>query len=114
MFPEISAADLGAKLRSDETFILLDVREPEELEAARIDDPRLVPLPMSRLAAAGLRALPENVRSGDGPVFILCHHGSRSMQVTLWLMKQGFQNVVNVSGGIDAYAREVDPSVGSY
>ena len=48
------------------------------------------------------------------PVYVLCHHGNRSMQVTGWLIQQGFKNVINVSGGIDAYARAVDSSVGFY
>jgi rhodanese-related sulfurtransferase len=44
----------------------------------------------------------------------MCHHGSRSMQVTNWLAQQGWKNVVNVRGGIDEYARTVDQSVGFY
>jgi rhodanese-related sulfurtransferase len=44
----------------------------------------------------------------------MCHHGSRSMQVTGWLAQQGYKNVVNVSGGINEYASKVDSSVGFY
>ena len=47
-------------------------------------------------------------------MYVLCHHGNRSMQVTMWLAQQGYKNVINVSGGIDAYARQVDSSVGFY
>ncbi len=114
MFPEITVNEFGEKLKSDEKFILLDVRELEELECAKITDSRLEVLPMSRLASEGVNALPESVRSQDVPVYILCHHGNRSMQVTGWLAQRGYKNVFNVSGGIDEYARRIDSSVGFY
>ena len=114
MFPEITVTELGEKLSSDEKFILLDVREPSELEYARITDARLEVVPLSRLASMGINALSAAVRSQAVPVYVLCHHGSRSTQTTLWLIQQEFKHVVNVSGGIDAYARQVDPSVGFY
>jgi rhodanese-related sulfurtransferase len=114
MFPEITVAELDEKLRSDEKFILLDVRELSELEHAKVTDSRLEVMPMSRLAREGVTALPESVQSQEMPVFVLCHHGNRSMQVTMWLSRQGYKNVINVSGGIDAYARQVDSSVGFY
>ena len=114
MFPEITVTDLSEKLKSEEKFILLDVREPEELNYAKITDQRLEITPMSRLAQEGPDALSESVRAQDIPVYVLCHHGSRSAQVTMWLVQQGWKNVINVRGGIDAYAREVDRSVGLY
>jgi rhodanese-related sulfurtransferase len=114
MFPEITVTEFGDKLKSDEKFILLDVRELSELESAKIIDNRLEVAPMSRLAKEGLPLLSETVRLQTIPVYILCHHGNRSAQVTRWLAGQGFKNVVNISGGIDAYARKVDSSVGFY
>ena len=114
MYPEINAAELGEKLKSNEAFILLDVREPVELGYAKIDDPRVENIPMSILSHQGLRALPESVRAGQICVYVLCHHGSRSSQVVMWLMQHGYKNVVNVKGGINAYARKVDSSVGTY
>ena len=114
MFPEITVTDLSEKLKSDEKFILLDVREPDELNYAKITDKRLDVTPMSRLAQTGTDALSESVRAQDIPVYIMCHHGSRSAQVTMWLAQQGWKNVFNVRGGIDAYARQVDRSVGLY
>jgi rhodanese-related sulfurtransferase len=114
MFPEITVTDLSEKLKSEEKFILLDVRELDELNYAKITDTRLEVTPMSRLAQQGPNALSEAVRAQDVPVYVLCHHGSRSAQVTMWLAQQGWKNVVNVRGGIDAYAREVDRSVGLY
>jgi rhodanese-related sulfurtransferase len=114
MFPEINVSELGEKLQSDEKFILLDVRELEELDYAKIEDDRLEVTPMSRLADEGTDALPESVKLQDTPVYIMCHHGTRSAQVTAWLAEQGYKNVFNVAGGINAYARQVDSSVGLY
>jgi rhodanese-related sulfurtransferase len=114
MFPEITVTELGAKLKSDEEFILLDVRELSELERAKVTDSRLEVVPMSRLGSEGVAALSETARSQDIPVYVFCHHGNRSAQVTIWLVQQGYKNVFNVSGGIDAYARKVDTSVGLY
>ena len=114
MFPEITVAQLGEKLKTDEKFILLDVRELDELAQAKVEDSRLEVTPMSRLASEGTSALSESVRGQEIPVYIMCHHGSRSVQVTMWLAQQGYKNIFNVQGGIDAYARQVDRSVGFY
>jgi rhodanese-related sulfurtransferase len=114
MIPEITVIALAEKLKSDEKFILLDVRELSELERAKVTDSRLEVTPMSRLAREGVKALSESIQSQEIPVYIMCHHGNRSMQVTGWLAQQGYKNVFNVSGGIDAYARKVDPTIGFY
>ena len=114
MFPEITVTQLAEKLKTDEKLVLLDVRELSELAQAKIEDSRLEVTPTSRLAAEGPAALSETVRSQEIPVYILCHHGTRSAQVTLWLARQGYANIFNVSGGIDEFARRVDPSVGMY
>ncbi|MCQ3935595.1 MAG: rhodanese [Chloroflexi bacterium] len=114
MIPEITVTQLGEKLKSGEKFVLLDVRELPEFAYAKIEDSRLEVLPLSRLASEGADALPESVTAREIPVYILCHHGNRSMQVTTWLMRHEYKNVFNVRGGIDEYARQVDPSVGVY
>lgn len=114
MFPEITVAQLAEKLKSEDKFILLDVRELSELNYAKLTDSRLEVTPMSRLAREGTNALSEAVRSQEAVVYVMCHHGSRSMQVTAWLAGQGWKNVFNVRGGIDEYARRVDQSVGFY
>jgi len=114
MYPEITAAELGEKLKSDEKFILLDVREPSELEYAKVTDSRLEVAPMSLLSREGLNALSETIRAQKIPVYVLCHHGSRSAQVVMWLIQHGYKNVVNVKGGINAYARKIDSSIGFY
>ena len=110
----ITVAELSEKLKSEDEFILLDVRELTELDYAKLTDDRLQVTPMSRLAAEGTSALSETAQVQDATIYVMCHHGSRSMQVTAWLAQQGWKNVVNVNGGIDAYARQVDKAVGLY
>jgi rhodanese-related sulfurtransferase len=114
MLPEITVTDLSEKLKSKDTFILLDVREPDELSLARVNDSRLETTPMSRLAREGTKALSNSAQLQDATIYVMCHHGSRSSQVTAWLAQQGWMNVFNVRGGIDEYARRIDPTVGMY
>ena len=111
---EITVEELAKKLKSKEQFILLDVREPSELEQAKITDARLEVAPMSRLAQEGLNALSKPARSKDAEIYVMCHRGNRSMQVTAWLASQGWTNVHNVSGGIDEFAQKMDPAIGIY
>jgi adenylyltransferase/sulfurtransferase len=85
---------------------VLDVREPHEYEIARIEGARLIPL----------SELPGRLRELDGRAEIVahCHHGIRSLQAREILKGAGFANVRSLSGGIDAWAREVDPNVPRY
>lgn len=114
MIPEITVNELSEKLKSEDIFILLDVRELQELDYAKLTDSRLEVTPMSRMAREGTNALSESAKSQDSTIYVMCHHGNRSAQVTAWLAQQGWQNVFNVRGGIDEYARQIDQSVGFY
>src|SRR5687767_9974642 len=114
MIPEVSVNELSEKLKSEDRFILLDVREPYELNFAKVVDSRLDATPMSRLAREGTKALSESAKSQDSAIYVMCHHGNRSAQVTAWLAQQGWKNVFNVRGGIDEYARQIDRSIGFY
>ena len=114
MIPEITTTDLAEKLKTDEKFILLDVREPNELDYAKLTDDRLEVTPMSRLAREGTDALSDSAKSQEATIYVLCHHGNRSGQVAAWLSQQGWKNVFSVAGGIDDYARRIDRSVGMY
>ena len=111
---EITVEELANKLKSQDQFILLDVREPSELEQAKITDARLEVVPMSQLGREGTGALSESARSKGAEIYVMCHHGNRSMQVTSWLVSQGWKNVHNVSGGIDEFAQKMDPTIGIY
>ena len=104
----ISPSELAAWLADErrEKPVLLDVREPWEFEKARIDGATLIPM----------REVPSRVGQidEDKEVVAICHHGGRSMQVALFLEKNGFANVHNLSGGMDAWSTTVDPSVPRY
>jgi rhodanese-related sulfurtransferase len=91
---------------SREQPVLLDVREPWEYDTARIAGAQLVPM----------REVPARIAEIDTAreVVAICHHGGRSMQVAMFLEKQGFKRVHNLMGGIDAWSRTVDPSVPTY
>ena len=111
----MSPQELSAKLKSDADFTLLDVRETWELDLARLNDPRLVVVPLSRLAREQTSALPEVIAASlEAEVVVMCHQGVRSADVTGWLIQQGWKNVHSLRGGIAAYASQVDPSVGWY
>ncbi len=86
--------------------LLLDVREPWEFQRARIADTLLIP--MREIPAALTRLDPER------EIVVICHHGIRSRHVAQFLESRGFGRVINLSGGIDAWAREVDPSIPFY
>ena len=91
--------------------VLLDVREPWEYETARIA--RSVNIPMSTLVARidDVRALQP---SADMPIVVICHHGVRSMQCARYLAGQGVERLINLTGGIDAWSTQIDPTVPSY
>lgn len=112
--PEISVQDVAAKVAADEKFIWLDVREPNELSAAAIENERVVNVPLSKLAQEQVAALPAEAQAKDAEIVVFCHHGGRSGQVTSWLRNQGWTNVLNMSGGIDNWARTIDASIGRY
>ena len=101
-------ADPQADEPGDGQTLLLDVRTPAEVDTARIDGARCVP--MGEIAAR----LPELEAFADGPVVVSCHHGGRSMQVTQYLRNKGFSKVQNLAGGIDEYSQQIDPSVPRY
>lgn len=112
--PEISIYEVNRKLREGERFILLDVREKSELSKARLDHPNLILSPFSQLSAEKLAALPERLLKKDEEIIVICHHGIRSALVTAWLRQHGWNRVFSMEGGLAAYAREIDPSIGSY
>ena len=111
--PGLSVQEVAQKQNDREEFILLDVREPHELIYANLGSDVLL-APLSELAQQGPQALPEEVLNKDAEIVVMCHHGNRSAQVTAWLRQQGWSNVYNMDGGIDAYAALVDPTIGRY
>jgi rhodanese-related sulfurtransferase len=107
----ISVDELAQQLTEDSTMVqLVDVREPDELAIAQL--PHFVNLPLSRFADWS-----EQIRQTLDPqveTWVICHHGMRSAQMCQWLASQGFENVRNITGGIDAYSVAIDPSIPRY
>lgn len=112
--PELTVQEVNRKLQQNEEFVWLDVREPNEFALVQIDDERIEFLPLSRLAAKQLEVVPDSLADKENPVVVMCHHGIRSAQVVMWLQQHGWVNVYNLDGGIEAWARYIDPSIGTY
>jgi rhodanese-related sulfurtransferase len=104
---EISASEVSAMLKRGDKFTLLDVREPVELEKANITGSTNIPM-----GDVPMRAHQE--LDPDHHIVVLCHHGVRSLTVTNWLRQQGFSRSQSVRGGIDGWARTVDPKIPLY
>lgn len=112
--PEISVTEVAQKRANKEPFILLDIRESAELMMSELGE-GVEHLPLSSLVAMREQALPAAIIADKTvEIVVFCHHGSRSAQVTAWLLQQGWVNVLSMAGGIEAYAQEVDASVGFY
>lgn len=112
--PGYQPGDVARKLADGEDIVVLDVREPYELRIVALSI-HVVHVPMSRMVAERLASLPPPLDSpSEQEIVVMCHHGVRSAQVTAWLRQQGYPRVFNLEGGIDAYARDVDPSIGRY
>lgn len=113
--PEISVHDVAAKQKEESDFLLVDVREPNELELASLPDGDFIKMPLSELRERRLDAVPEDLRQNkELDVVLFCHKGLRSAQVTVFLRQQGWSKAVSMAGGIDAWADEIDESVGKY
>lgn len=103
---QISPQELKQKKERGESFLLLDVREPVEFQFARIPDSVLIPL--SQLPSRLGELDPEQ------EIVTVCHHGVRSLTALGILVKNGFTNVKNLTGGIDAYSITADQTIPRY
>lgn len=103
---EIAAADVAEQLKGETPPLLLDVREPDEWQMARLEGARLIP--MGDLSVRFTELDPEQ------ETVVYCHRGRRSLNVVLWLRAQGFSRVRSLRGGIDGWSREIDPSIPRY
>lgn len=93
-----------------EPLQLVDVREPQELALAQLAG--FENLPLSEFAEWSGQI--HTRLDSEKPTLVLCHHGMRSAQMCQWLMSQGFTDVKNIAGGIDAYSIGVDPTIPQY
>ena len=111
--PEKSVEQVAEFRQNKEGMILLDVREPMELRMANLCDD-IISVPLSVLAHAREGALPAELADKNQKLVVFCHTGVRSAQVTAWLKSLGWLNVWSMAGGIDAYARRIDSTIGRY
>jgi rhodanese-related sulfurtransferase len=105
-FKTITPSQLSERMRGEEPPLVVDVREPEEYELARLEGARLLPLSLFNEWAPSLDRGRETV--------FMCHHGIRSAQVCAFLARQGFEKILNLAGGIDRWSADVDPTVPRY
>ena len=106
MVNEISAQELKARRDAGTGPLVIDVREDQELAVARIPD--VLHIPMGQIPARLGELDPHQ------EIVVMCRSGGRSMQVAQFLARNGFENVANLTGGILAWSRDVDPSVRAY
>jgi rhodanese-related sulfurtransferase len=108
MVQQIDVQTLRDKLNAREQIVLVDVRQPWEHEFASLPNSLLIPLDQ----------LPQRVGEIDCPegaiLVAYCHHGVRSVRAAAYLAHAGFQCVVSLAGGIDAWSVKVDPTVPRY
>lgn len=105
--PEITAEVFAQRRQQPDAPILLDVREPWEYQTASL--PNSLLMPMGEIPSRAHAEL-----DPDAPIVVICHHGARSLNVTMWLRNQGFEHVQSLAGGIDAWSRAIDPTVPRY
>jgi rhodanese-related sulfurtransferase len=110
-FTEITVTELATKLADlDRQYQFVDVREQRELELVAL--PKFIHLPLSEHEQWSSEIYTRLDK--DLETLVLCHHGIRSAQMCQWLIAQGFTQVSNIIGGIDAYSYQVDASLPKY
>ncbi len=107
---EVSAIELQTLMKRSgaRPFRLIDVREEDEFAICKLDWAELIPL--STLAAQA----PVRLFDKDRPIVVYCHHGMRSGHAVEMLKQMGYENVYNLTGGIDSWADLIDPSMKRY
>ncbi|KAF0113626.1 MAG: thiosulfate sulfurtransferase [Rhodospirillaceae bacterium] len=102
----IEVEDLDRHLRESKPPVVLDVREPWEITICALAGSVFIPMGQIQRRT---RDIPR-----DETVVVVCHHGIRSHHVVGWLRRLGYTNAVNLRGGIDAWARRIDPKMAIY
>jgi rhodanese-related sulfurtransferase len=105
--PEITVQAFSELRQQPNAPILLDVREPWEYQTASI--PNSVLIPMGEIPSRV-----HNEFDPDQPLVVVCHHGARSLNVTMWLRQQGFEHVQSLAGGIETWSAVIDPTIPRY
>jgi rhodanese-related sulfurtransferase len=103
---EITPQDLKARLDGNDRPVLLDVRDDWETKLCRLDNALHIPMEELELRTDELNPADD--------IVVYCHHGVRSAAVADYLRRLGFTRVRNLSGGLDAWARAVEPAMRRY
>ena len=106
MLKSISAVDTAFLLENNSEAVILDVREKGELSICHIE--RALHIPIAEIPNR-YEELPKNV-----PLIVFCHHGMRSLKVVQYLQEKGYQNVLNLTDGINDWAKTVDRKMSQY
>ncbi len=105
--PEITAEAFAQQRQQSNPPLLLDVRELWEFQTASL--PNSLLMPMGEVTSRAHQEL-----DPDAHIVVLCHHGARSLSVTMWLRNQGFEQAQSLAGGIDHWSRTIDPTIPLY
>jgi rhodanese-related sulfurtransferase len=103
---QIGVGDLQDLISTGADIELIDVREPWEVDICHVANSRSIPLGELQQRVSEL--------SSEKTLVMICHHGMRSYHATLWLRQNGFDRALNLAGGIDAWAREIEPTMARY
>ena len=105
---EVDVNQVKQLFDSESEFLLIDCREPDEHETCRIEGSVLIPM----------RELPDRIAELEAHreqrIVVHCHHGGRSLRVVHWLRDHGFEHAQNMTGGIDVWSQQIDPTVPQY
>ncbi len=102
----ISPKEVHDRLQAEDDFVLLDIRQPSEIDLACIDDAICIPM-------GEIPNVYEQL-SKEKDIVVICHHGIRSARICEFLRSQGYERAINMTGGTDAWSVEVDPSLPRY
>lgn len=106
MIPQLLVTQLSDFIDENPKTILLDVREDSEVEICQLSGSLHIPM--------NLIPLKHNELPDDVPIVVYCHHGVRSLNVAMYLSHVGFERLYNLSGGIEAWALQIDPEMARY
>ncbi|MBL4884052.1 MAG: rhodanese-like domain-containing protein [Planctomycetaceae bacterium] len=105
---EVDLQTVKQKLDQNEDFVLLDCREQDEFDLVHIHQAQLLPMSLIEQKVSELDG------QQDKEIIVYCHHGSRSLMVTKWLLGNGFNQVKSMAGGIDLWAEQIDSEMTRY
>ena len=105
---EISATELKDRLDKGEQIVILDIREPHELQIAKLDN--TVHIPMGELESR----VSELEEFKGKEIVVYCRTGNRSARCMHYLQSKGFEKTINLTGGIHAWSDDVDPEIMKY